>query len=96
MRAQHLLLGWWYEALKPVVKSLLVNQERNENTLVKKSTRRSWALTAIVALFATVFGVAPAKAAGEVTIAASAGTSYSILATDTFMLDAALGVGTDN
>ena len=96
MRAKYLLLGWWYEALKPVVKPLSVNQERNENTLVKKSTRRSWALTAAFALFASVFAAAPAQAAGEVTLAATKGDVYAVSTTDTFKFDAALGVGVDN
>lgn len=96
MRAQYLLLGWWYDALKPVVKTLPVNQERNENTLVKKSTRRSWALTAAVALFASVFAGAPAQAAGEVTLAATKGDVYAVSTTDTFKMDAALGVGVNN
>jgi len=96
MRAQYLLLGWWYDALKPVVQSLLVNQERNENTLVKKSTRRSWALTAAFALFASVFAAAPAQAAGEVTLGVTKGDIYAVSTTDTFKLNAALGVGVNN
>jgi hypothetical protein len=96
MRAQYLLLGWWYEALKPVVKTLPVNQERNENTLVKKSTRRSWALTAAVALLASVFGTAPAQAAGEVTLGVAKGDIYAVTTTDTFKMNVALGVGVDN
>ena len=69
---------------------------KKENTLVKKSTRRSWALTAAFALLATVFAGAPAQAAGEVTLAATKGDAYAVSTTDTFKMDAALGVGVNN
>ena len=69
---------------------------KKENTLVKKSTRRSWALTAAFALLTTVFAGAPAQAAGEVTLAATKGDVYAVSTTDTFKFDAALGVGVNN
>jgi hypothetical protein len=69
---------------------------KKENTLVKKSTRRSWALTAAFALLATVFAGAPAQAAGEVTLGVAKGDIYAVSTTDTFKLNAALGVGVNN
>ena len=64
--------------------------------MVSKSTRKGLSLGAIVALLFSVLGAMPAKAAGEVTLAPSAGTLYSTLVDQTFTLDAALAPGVNN
>jgi hypothetical protein len=81
---------------QPSKQTFIGKPRKKENTLVKKSARRSWALTAAFALFASIFAAAPAQAAGEVTLAATKGDVYAVSTTDTFKMDAALGVGVNN
>jgi hypothetical protein len=59
-------------------------------------TRKSLALGAIVALATTAFAGTPAHAAGEIVVAPSAGTSYSTLVTDTFVLETSFAPGVAN
>jgi hypothetical protein len=59
-------------------------------------TRKSLALGAIVALATTAFAGTPAHAAGEIVIAPSAGTSYSTLITDAFVLETSFAPGVVN
>jgi adhesin/invasin len=59
-------------------------------------TRKSLALGAIVALATTAFAGTPASAAGEIVVVPSAGTSYSTLITDTFVLETSFAPGVVN
>ena len=59
-------------------------------------TRKSLALGAIVALATTAFAGTPAHAAGEIVVAPSAGTSYSTLITDAFVLETSFAPGVTN
>jgi adhesin/invasin len=59
-------------------------------------TRKSLALGAIVALATTAFAGTPAQAAGEIVVAPSAGTSYSTLITDAFVLETSFAPGVTN
>jgi hypothetical protein len=81
---------------QPSKQTFIGKPRKKENTLVKKSARRSWALTAAFALFASIFAAAPAQAAGEVTLAATKGDVYAVSTTDTFKMNAALGIGVNN
>ena len=56
-------------------------------------TRKGLAFGALVALTSTAIAGAPAFAAGEVLLAPSAGTSYTVSTTDTFTLNASLAPG---
>ena len=64
--------------------------------MVQKSTRKGWALALVASLFTVGLGASPASAAGEVTLAPSAGTSYTTLVDQSFTLDAGLGAGVNN
>jgi hypothetical protein len=59
-------------------------------------TRKSLAFGAIVALATTAFAGTPAQAAGEIVVAPSAGTSYSTLITDAFVLETSFAPGVTN
>jgi adhesin/invasin len=59
-------------------------------------TRKSLALGAIVALATTAFAGTPAHAAGEIVVAPSAGTSYSTLITDAFVVETSFAPGVVN
>ena len=56
-------------------------------------TRKSLALGAIVALATTAFAGTPAQAAGEIVVAPNAGTSYSTLVTDSFVVETSFAPG---
>ncbi|MFM5968356.1 MAG: beta strand repeat-containing protein, partial [Micrococcales bacterium] len=56
-------------------------------------TRKGLAFGALVALTSTAIAGAPAHAAGEINFAASAGTSYTTIASEAFVLEAALAPG---
>jgi hypothetical protein len=59
-------------------------------------TRKSLAFGAIVALATTAFAGTPASAAGEINVVPSAGTSYSTLITDTFVVETSFAPGVVN
>ena len=59
-------------------------------------TRKSLAFGAIVALATTAFAGTPASAAGEIVVVPSAGTSYSTLITDTFVVETSFAPGVVN
>ena len=54
----------------------------------KNLTRKGLALSAVVALGTSLFAGAPAQAAAELNIAPTAGTSYTVLGSDTFSVKA--------
>ena len=56
-------------------------------------TRKGLAFGALVALASTAIAGAPAHAAGEINFAASAGTSYTTIASEAFVLEAAMAPG---
>ena len=73
------------------------NQEKKENYMFKKDSRKGLALGGIFALLASLFTVAPAAQADEdgLVIAPNAGTSYTMLVTEEFVLNVRLGSNVD-
>ena len=73
------------------------NQEKKENYMFKKDSRKGLALGGIFALLASLFTVAPAAQADEdgLVIAPEYGTSYTMLVTEEFVLNVRLGSNVD-